>query len=725
MNGCVRPGCGGTYLEDGSCDVCGFGLPTAAQPARVDPEPASTASSLPSGCSTAGRRTGTGRRAAAVAEQDLPPVVVRDPRTAVLSDPQMPLAKRKCRVCEQPVGQPRDGRPGLVEGFCPRDRTPFSFAPPLREGDRIGQAGRYEIAGALAYGGFGWVYLARDLHLGDEQVDHWVVLKGLIDPDDPDAIAAAVNERRFLVEVDHPNIVKIHDFVRYDGPRAQRPVDYIVMEYVGGRTLRDLAQRHRDERDRPAPLPLAMVLRCALGALAALEYLHERGLVYCDLKPENIMQVERRIKLIDLGAVWRVGGGGSVFGTEGYQAADIEAHKLPTPGSDLHTLGRTMAVLSFPFHGFTKQHRHTLPDRAREPLFVEHESYYRLLRRATHLDPDRRFATAPEMREQLRGVLTEVEALESGAPVRTTSTLFTPERRVFGTWIGAVRAGDPDWAELPMCLPVPLVDPADPAAAFLATLGVVDPDALLGTLEAAPARSPEVLLRLVEARVAAGDPVGARACVEEFAAAMPGDWRVDWYLGLLALADGAPAEAVPRFDAVWDELPGELAPRLALAAAAERAGETTRARELYARVWAVDDSWVGAAFGLARTSGPAEAVAVLDAVPDSSAHHGAARVAAVRALVSGEGVAGDALAEAERRVGALRVDAEARTLLTIEVLGAALERLEGRGQDAGDEHRVRVELERAYRDLARLTPGRADRSALVDRANQVRPRTLV
>ena len=56
------------------------------------------------------------------------------------------------------------------------------------------------------------------------------MLKGLLDSNDQDAMVAALAERRFLAEVEHPNIVKIFNFVEHHG------CGYIVMEYVGGST---------------------------------------------------------------------------------------------------------------------------------------------------------------------------------------------------------------------------------------------------------------------------------------------------------------------------------------------------------------------------------------------------------------------------------------------------------------------------------------------------------
>ena len=85
------------------------------------------------------------------------------------------------------------------------------------------------------------------------------------------------------------------------------------------------------------------------------------------------------------------------------------------------------------------------------------------------------------------------------------------------------------------------------------------------------AASPETRLALVRALITAGDPDGAAAYLAELAAADPADWRIAWYNGLRELASGQPDAARAAFTAVYDELPGELAPKLALAFAAEAA----------------------------------------------------------------------------------------------------------------------------------------------------------
>ncbi|MEV0129315.1 tetratricopeptide repeat protein [Dactylosporangium sp. NPDC050688] len=734
MSQCAQPGCPGSYDEDGYCDECGHKQAGAAAPVTEGTTPSGGASGR-----TSGRTAGRGRGAAPLVA--LPAMPRRDPAGAVLPDPQVPEHRRFCGSCEQPVGRSRDDRPALVEGFCPNCRTRYSFRPSLPPGAVV--AGRYEVLGAIAYGGLGWIYLARDRNVGDEVSDRWVVLKGLIDSGDPDATAAAIAERRFLVEVDHPSIVKIYDFVSHPDPRSGDRVGYIVMEYVGGQSLRDIFLARPVSGGVRQPLPLPQVIAYALEILPALGHLHERELLYCDFKPDNALHTDQRVKLVDLGAVRRADDDASaVWGTVGYQAPEV-ATAGPSVASDLYTVARSMAVLSFDFRGFTTTFVDRLPDPATVPLLAREESYHRLLLRATAPDPARRFASAAEMAEQLTGVLRQVLSAADGLPRPSVSTQFTGERRAFGTAAGVITAGAaagagaarPAEAEVVAALPVPTVDPADPGAALLATMQTVDPATLSAALSSAGADGVEVALAVVRARIAAGDLDGAAA---DLADVRDPDWRVDWYRGMIALAAAAarPGEARAAFDAVYGALPGELAPQLALAAADEAAGDTDTALRRYTAVWRTDRSFVSAAFGVARIlAGRDElpgAVAVLDAVPDSSSHSVAAQVAAVRARLAApaDRLAEPDLLDVSGRVERLGLDVERRALLTVETLRTALAWVQAGNAGTAtvlthrlSERDLRLGLERAYRVLAKVAPDRDTRIELVDQANRVRPRT--
>ena len=433
---CAQPGCDGT-IQDGYCDTCGLAAPAASSGPSVPSGSAglgASASSSGSSPSTRSRARGRGSSRSARGRLgaglvDIPPVPYRDPASAVLADPQVPEAKRYCSSCDQPVGRGRDGHPGLAEGFCRNCGTRFSFSPKLEPGELV--AGQYEVLGCLAHGGLGWIYLAKDRNVSDR----WVVLKGLLNTGDADAMAAAVAERQFLAEVEHPNIVRIYNFVQHADRRTGEMAGYIVMEYVGGKSLKQILV---DARQAGGSVPVAHALAYAIEVLPALGYLHDRGLVYCDFKPDNVIQTEEQLKLIDMGGVRRIDSDEAIYGTVGYQAPEIEADG-PSPSSDLYTVGRALAVLTFEFRGFQGTCKYSLPDGV--PLLGEQESFARLLRRATHSDPDRRFGSAGEMAEQLTGVLREVLAVADGVPRPAFSSLFSPEVQAIGT--GLPRGDDP------------------------------------------------------------------------------------------------------------------------------------------------------------------------------------------------------------------------------------------------------------------------------------------
>jgi serine/threonine-protein kinase PknG len=732
---CARTGCGGTYGPEGYCDECGRKAPAEAVAA---PEQTPVSVATISGSTVAGTRSSRSRSSArgrlGAGLIEMPRIRLRDPATAILADPQVPESRRFCGQCDKPVGRGRDGQPGLTEGFCPHCRARYSFIPALAPGDLV--SGRYEILGCLAHGGFGWIYLARDRNVSDQVSDRWVVLKGLIDTSDPDSVAAAVNERRFLVEVDHPNIVKIHDFAQHRDPRTGAIVGYIVMEYVGGQSLRDILMANQGPDGRRVPLPLPQVLAYGLEVLPALGYLHDRGLLYCDFKPDNVIHAEEQLKLLDLGAVRRADDMASaIYGTPGYQAPEVPKAG-PSVASDIYTVGRTLAVLSFGLPGFTTTYAERLPDRAEVPLLTAEESFDRLLRRAAHRDPERRFASAAEMTEQMRGVLRDVLSTMDHVPRPEPSLQFTVERRVFGA------GGEAAAAEVAAALPLPQLDLTDQGAGFLATLSTTDPAELVAVLESAPVRTVEVALRLVRARIDQGDLEGAGKDLEALAQSDPYDWRVDWYRGLAALVAGRPADARAAFDTVYSALPGEPAAKLALAAAEElRAGpgDLAAAARRYERVWRTDHGYVSAAFGLARLrlagGDRVGCVTVLDEVPDSSSQYLTAQVAAVRARMGAElaQLAEADLLDASGRVERLRLDVERRAWLAAEMLEKSLgwvraAQRAGTGRVLGhqlSERALRLGLEQAYRALAKMARDDAERVRWVDQANSVRPRTWV
>ncbi|WP_405830157.1 tetratricopeptide repeat protein [Streptomyces sp. NBC_00105] len=491
---CVRPGCPGTYEDMGGgelyCDTCGLapvGAVTAGADDLVSPPTGMTSAargSLGSGGSrgsmgsqgshgsarssasarssrsSSSRRSVSGRlsrslsgtastRSVSVRSSgsaassgrsrlgaglvNVPEVPRPDPSAAVLENPEVPERKRFCSRsdCGAPVGRSRGDRPGRTEGFCTKCGHPYSFVPKLNAGDVV--RGQYEVAGCLAHGGLGWVYLAVDRAVADR----WVVLKGLLDTGDQDAMEAAISERRFLAEIEHSNIVRIYNFVEHLDQRTGSLDGYIVMEYVGGKSLKEIANERRRPDGRRDPLPVEQACAYGIEALEALGHLHSRNLLYCDFKVDNAIQQQDQLKLIDMGAVRRMDDEQSaIYGTVGYQAPEV-AELGPSVASDLYTVARTLAVLTFDFQGYTNVFVDSLPDPEHIEVFRRYESFYRLLVRATDPDPGRRFSSAQEMADQLTGVLREVVALQTGRPRPQLSTLFGPELRVPDTQLFA------------------------------------------------------------------------------------------------------------------------------------------------------------------------------------------------------------------------------------------------------------------------------------------------
>ncbi|ORV80907.1 serine/threonine-protein kinase PknG [Mycolicibacterium iranicum] len=677
---------------------------------------------------------------------EIPRVPARDPLAALMTDPVVAESKRFCWNCGRPVGRSSNEGPvrkkGQSEGWCPHCGSAYSFLPQLNVGDIV--ADQYEIKGCIAHGGLGWVYLAFDKNVNDRPV----VLKGLVHSGDAEAQAIAMAERQFLAEVTHPGIVKIYNFVEHEDKHGN-PVGYIVMEYVGGTSLKQatLLKHHSQIR-----LPTAEAIGFMLEILPAMGYLHSLGLAYNDLKPENIMVTEDQLKIIDLGAVSRINSFGYLYGTPGYQAPEI-VRTGPTVASDIYTVGRTLAALTMRLP--TKRGRYVdgLPED--NPVLAEHDSFARLLRRAIDPDPRRRFQSAEEMSSQLMGVLREVVAKDTGVPRPGLSTTFSPSRSTFGVDLlvahtdvyldGQVHSEKLTAQEIVKALQVPLVDPTDVGATVLSATLLSHPVQTLDSLRAARhgaldsdgidlSESVELPLMEVRALLDLGDVAKATRKLEDLAERVGWRWRLVWFRAVSELLTADYDSATKHFTEVLDTLPGELAPKIALAATAELAGNSDR-HKFYDTVWSTDHGVISAGFGLARTQSAEgdrdAAVRTLDEVPATSRHFTTARLTSAVTLLSGRStseITEQHIRNAARRVEALP-DTEPRVLqIRALVLGTAMDWLADNTASTNHilgfpftEHGLRLGVEASLRSLARVAPTQAHRYALVDLANSVRP----
>jgi serine/threonine-protein kinase PknG len=715
---CKQTGCDG-LLEDGYCNICGLSAAKPVPAAPVAPtRPSSIATSTGStplsraafGSRSSRRISSHGSRKHLGADLvTLPDLPSTDPEKAVMLEARVPENKRFCCHCDYKLSREK--------GFCGQCGRRYSFLATLQPGEVI--AAQYEVKGALAFGGLGWIYLAFDRLLS-----RYVVLKGLLNTEDAAAAAVAVAERQFLAAVRHPNIVGIYNFVQLDTE------GFIVMEYVGGQTLRDV-------RRKRGPLPAAESLAYIHRILGAFSYLHRMGLVYCDFKPENVMLECDDVKLIDLGGVRRLEDPkGDIYGTVGYSAP--EANEGPTVESDLFTIGRTLAVLLTDIRGFGKDHRYSLPGPDEEPLFARQESLYRFLLKATALNPSDRFESADAMADQLLGVLREVVATETGIARPGPSNLFGGDLLAITLphYLDSIGA---DYRQLP----VPLIDSADPASSLVRDAAALPTSELrvaaLRQLTRQTPASTEAWLRFANCLTDAGNDDEAAEVLAKLEAADPWDWRAPWMRGRLLLARRKPLEAQAVFDQVYFDLPGELAPKLAFAMAAEQAGNWKIASAMYDLVSRTDPHFSSACFGLARCLSELGdrrgSVAALNRIPPESNLHVCSRVEATRAMIrNGRSVPGlEELASASAALEELSVDGIERHRLAGQVFATALKLLVTRQVKPSSSVRVlgypvkefhmRQGLEQSLRAVAHVAVGE-EKIRLVEEANRVRPRTL-
>lgn len=174
-------------------------------------------------------------------------------------------------------------------------RTPLHREDSLPVDNQRVLSGRYELGGIIGRGGMADVHRGVDTRLG-----RTVAVK-LLRPDmarDPQFQARFKREAQSVAALNHPSIVAIYDTGEHtvpDGSEDSVRVPYIVMEFVEGRTIRDLIRAKEVSIDR--------AIDFCLGVLSALEYSHKAGIVHRDIKPANVMYCEgsNSVKVMDFG----------------------------------------------------------------------------------------------------------------------------------------------------------------------------------------------------------------------------------------------------------------------------------------------------------------------------------------------------------------------------------------------------------------------------------------
>ncbi|MEX2206858.1 MAG: protein kinase, partial [Myxococcota bacterium] len=264
---------------------------------------------------------------------------------------------------------------------------------------------RYELRDEIGRGGMGIVYLASD-----RELERAVAIKFL--PSElaanPQAVKMFRAEARAAAAMNHPNIVHIYDVaVVNDQP-------CIVMEYVQGRTVREV-MRIRGSNERQ-PLPPHRVAEIGRQMCRALAYAHRSNVIHRDVKPSNILlAADGSAKLMDFGISKALETGNEALteakGTPQYMPPEQILGREIDGRTDLYALGISMfemATAQRPFSGdaVVDQQLHApLPDPRRLRPEIP-EALVKILMRACQKDPDDRFASAHEMAQALDAFLT-------------------------------------------------------------------------------------------------------------------------------------------------------------------------------------------------------------------------------------------------------------------------------------------------------------------------------
>ena len=274
--------------------------------------------------------------------------------------------------------------------------------------------GRYELDGVVGRGGMAEVYRARDLRL-----DRVVAVKTLREDlaRDQTFQARFRREAQSAASLNHPSIVAVYD--TGEDNTGMSHVPFIVMEFVDGRTIRDLL---RDDR-RLLP---ERALEITDGVLRALDYSHRAGIVHRDIKPGNVMlNRQGEIKVMDFGIARAVADTqatmtqtAQVIGTAQYLSPEQARGERVDARSDLYSVGCLLYELLTgrpPFTGdspvaIAYQHvrENPVPPSRIDPDLPPWADG--IVLRAMEKDPNDRYQSAADMRSDIQRAL-------SGFPV--------------------------------------------------------------------------------------------------------------------------------------------------------------------------------------------------------------------------------------------------------------------------------------------------------------------
>ncbi len=284
--------------------------------------------------------------------------------------------------------------------------------------------GRYRVGARLARGGMATVYLGEDIRL-ERSVAIKVMHPSLAE--DEDFVARFVREARSAARLSNPNVVTVYD-QGSDGRNV-----FLVMEYVPGRTLRDvLAEQGR--------LPVGEALDLLEPVLDALAAAHAAGIVHRDIKPENVLITrDGGVKVADFGlartTTVNTATSGVLIGTVAYLSPELVERGIADARSDVYSAGVLLYELvtgRTPFSGETAlsvayQHvNETVPAPSESvpdvPSVIDH-----LVRSSTSREPGLRYRDGREFADAVRAARVDLGMTREANPVPLSQTLIVTD----------------------------------------------------------------------------------------------------------------------------------------------------------------------------------------------------------------------------------------------------------------------------------------------------------
>ncbi len=271
--------------------------------------------------------------------------------------------------------------------------------------------GKWVILEFIARGGMGEVYRAHQVNL-KRDVAIKIVSREWLETfiDDPEELENAL--RRFrqevetMVQIRHPNVIQIYDYdkARVELPQGPVEIEYLVLEYIPGRTLRSTM---REEGFYPLEEETrAWIEKYFFPVLEGVKAIHRSGIFHRDLKPENILLDGDIPKIADFGLarsirMESITTSMEIKGTPAYMAPEqFVDFKGTDQRADIYALGKILyeAVAGRIPPGATPFRQVGLTD-PKTPFF---KALDRIIRRATEEDPEKRFSSVEEMEKALR-----------------------------------------------------------------------------------------------------------------------------------------------------------------------------------------------------------------------------------------------------------------------------------------------------------------------------------